>query len=141
MKRIGTYRAQNTNVHKSLRKVSSTLQQCIQAYKIHTQQQNINLHTYFNRLAQSHTQIYGAIRGTRVTTRNRLSGCQHNKHIQISATQIPEPHANKAAAKRTATVADTQEVTILQEFQPNTTRAFFFSRTRVTRVARTTSLT
>lgn len=76
-----------------------------------------------------------------MTTRNRLSGYQHNKHTQISATQAPEPHANKTAAKRKATVTDIQEVTILQGFLPNTIRAFLFSRTRVTGVARITSFT
>jgi hypothetical protein len=76
-----------------------------------------------------------------VTIRNRLSGYQHNKHTQISATQTPQSHANKTAAKRKATVTDIQEVTIFQEFLPNKTRVFLFSRTRVTGVARITSLT
>jgi Tfp pilus assembly protein PilV len=70
------------------------------------------------------------------TTMDTLSAYQHNKHAQISATQIPESHANKTAAERKARVADIHEVTILQEFLPNKTRAFLFSRTRVTGVAR-----
>jgi hypothetical protein len=197
IKHIRTFRAQNTNVNKSLRKVSSTLQQCNECVSKLTKDTHITgtsraPHKFTQILqpsctsnVESNTQICGAIRRTcdkeqtiriparqtdyqDTSTTNRLSGNQHNRlsgyqhnRLRIPArqtdyqdtsttdyqdtsttnTQIPEPHANKTAAESRATVTDTQEVAILQEFLPNTTRAFLFSRTRVTGVARITSLT
>lgn len=97
MKHIRTYRAQNTNVHKSLRtKVSSALQQCNECVSkltkdTHTSssvrhEHNTNLHTYFNRLAYqkltvTHTNIYSCTEDT--WDNNRPSGYHHNKTNQI----------------------------------------------------------
>ena len=136
-----------TNVYSSLQKTHTHITDTsrVQHKCKHTLEpsctSNVDSLTHTHTHTHTHTQIYGAIRRTRVTTRNRLSGYQHNKHTQISATRVQEPHANKTAAKRKVAVTDIQEVAILQGFLPNTTRAFLFSRTRVTGVARITSLT
>ena len=106
---------------------------------------NINVHTYLNlpahqTLSHTHTNIRSYTEDT-CDNKEHTIRTQYNKHTQIFATQLPEPHANKTEAKRKVAVTYIQEVTILQGFLPNTTRAFLFSRTRVTGVARITSLT